>query len=135
MFRNRNPNDVGKVGLSACCTFMGPDMVNQQFAAQGLGQIKIYDQGYVDDTNTFVPYIPDGSVLIVGKRPDVSNVGNYTFTRNALGCSVTSGSWVKVVDSCDREVPRRITLHKGHNGVPIIEYPRAVVVLKTGCAM
>jgi len=131
--RNQNPNDVGKAGLSACCTFMGLDIVNQQFAAQGLPQLKVYDQGFVDEADNFQPYLPDGYVVVVGKRPGVDPIGHYQLTRNAVGCVESSGFWQKLVDTCDREVPRKITLFDGHNGGPAIEYPRAVVVLRTGC--
>ena len=134
LFRNTNRDDVGRVGLSACCTFMGPDQVNQQFAAQGLPQISIYDQGYVGDDRTFYPYIPNGRVVIVGTRPGGERIGNYRYTRNAVGCAVSSGPWVKTIDTCNREVVRKITVADGHNGGPALWYPRAVVVLETGCA-
>lgn len=134
LFRNTNANDVGKAGLSACCTFMGPDMINQQFAAQGLPQIAIYDDGYVDEDRTFYPYIPDGRVVVVGSRPGAERIGNYVYTRNAVGSPISSGPWVKTVDNVDRAVPRRIEVYDGHNGGPAIWYPRAVVVLDTGCA-
>jgi hypothetical protein len=38
------------------------------------------------------------------------------------------------VDNADRAVPRRIEVYDGHNGGPAIWYPRAIVVLETGCA-
>lgn len=133
LFKNRNPNDVGKAGLTACCTFMGLDMVQAQFAAQGLPKLEIYDQGYVDEAENFHPYIPDGYVVIIGCRPGNERIGNFWYTRNAVGCSITSGPWQKLVDTCDREVPRRVTLYDGFNGGPAIAYPRAVIVLRTGC--
>lgn len=133
LFKNMNPNDVGKAALTACCTFMSQDMINQQFAAQGLPQISIYDEGYVDEDSNFYPYIPDGYVAIIGCRPGNEPVGNYWYTRNAVGCSISSGPWMKLVDTCDREVPRRITIFDGHNGGPVINYPRQIVVLRTGC--
>lgn len=133
LFQNQNPNDVGKVGLSACCTFMGPDMVNQQFAAQGLPQLKIYDEGYVDDYGNFQPYIPDGYVVIVGRRPGGVPIGHFWLTRNAVGCEISKGFWQKIIDDCERAIPRKIGLYDGFNGGPAIEYPRAIVVLQTGC--
>lgn len=130
LMSNINPNDVGRVGLSACCVFMSPEQINQQFAAQGLPQIVIYDQGYVDDNGTFFPYIPDGYVIIVGCRPNNVPPGYYWLTRNAVGCSVSSGFWQKLHDTCDREVPRTITVLDGHNGGPALEYPRMVVSMR-----
>lgn len=133
LFRNQNPHDVGKAGLSACCTFMGPDMVNQQFAAQGLPKLEIYDEGYVDDYGNFRPYIPDGYVVVMGVRPGNVPLGHFYLTRNMVGCAVSSGFWQKLVDNCDREVPRKIAIYDGFNGGPAIEYPRAIAVLQTGC--
>lgn len=135
LFSNQNRNDIGKAGLSACCTFMGPDVVNAQFAAQGLGTVEVYDEGWVDEQRNFNLYIPDGYVVIVGARPGGTPVGHYWYTRNAVGCGITTGPWQKVVDTCEREVPREISVHRGHNGGPAIEYPRSVVILRTGCAV
>lgn len=129
LFRNQNPNDVGKAGLTACCTFMGLDIVNQQFAAQGLPQINIYDQGYIDDAGNFQPYIPDGKVVIVGCRPGGVPPGHYWLTRNMVNCGVNSGFWMKVHDNCEYAVPRKIMLYDGHNGGPGIEYVRQIVTL------
>lgn len=132
--QNQNTWDVGKTGLTACCTYMGLDVVNQQFAAQGLPQIAIYDEGYVDDNDSFYPYIPDGKVVFIGKRPGNVPIGHYIYTRNVIGCSTTSGPWMMLRDSCMfNEVPRYIKIHDGHNGGPAIEYPRAIIVLDTGC--
>lgn len=130
LFSNTNPSDVGRVGLSACCNFMGLDQINQQFLAQGLPQISIYDEGYVDDNGQFNLYIPDGYVIIVGCRPNGVPVGHYWLTRNAIGCSVTSGFWNKLIDTCSTEITRRIILAEGHNGGPALEYPRQLVVLR-----
>lgn len=130
LMSNTNPNDVGRVGLSACCVFMSPEQINQQFAAQGLPQIVIYDQGYVDDAGTFFPYIPDGYVIIVGCRPANVPPGYYWLTRNAVNCSVSSGFWQKLMDTCEREISRKITVADGHNGGPALEYPRMVVSMR-----
>ncbi len=130
LFANTNPLDVGRVGLSACCNFMSQEQINQQFAAQGLPQVVIYDEGYVDDNGGFNTYIPFGYVIVVGCRPAGVPAGHYWLTRNAVGCAISSGFWQKLTDTCDREVPRRIKIYDGHNGGPALEYPRMVVVLR-----
>lgn len=130
LFSNTNPADVGRVGLSACCNFMGIGQINEQFLAQGLPQIVIYDGGYMDDNNNFNVYIPDGYVIIVGCRPGDVPPGHYYLTRNAVGCTVDSGFWQMMIDNCGREIPRKIQLVDGHNGGPALEYPRQVVVLR-----
>lgn len=130
LFANTNPIDVGRIGLSACCTFMSPEMINQQFAAQGLPQIVVYDEGFLDDAGNFNTYIPFGVVIIVGCRPGGVPIGNFWLTRNAVGCSITSGAWQKMHDTCDREIIRKITVADGFNGGPALDYPRAIVVLR-----
>lgn len=130
LMSNTNRDDVGRVGLSACCTFMSLGQINEQFAAQGLPQIVIYDEGYLDDNGGFNTYIPFGYVIVVGCRPANVPVGHFWLTRNAVGCSVTSGFWQKLTDTCDREVPRHIKIYDGFNGGPALEYPRQLVVLR-----
>lgn len=130
LFSNTNPSDVGRVGLSACCNFMGLEQVNQQFLAQGLPQIVIYDEGYYDDNGNFNIYIPYGYVVIIGCRPNNVPVGHYWLTRNAIGCSISSGFWQKMIDTCATEITRRIIVADGHNGGPALEYPRMVAVLR-----
>lgn len=130
LFANQNPLDVGRIGLSACCNFMSIGMINQQFEAQGLPQVVIYDNGYVDDNDAFNVFIPFGYVVVVGCRPANVPVGNFWLTRNAVGCGISSGFWQKLTDTCDREVPRKIKIYDGFNGGPAIHYPRAIVVLR-----
>lgn len=130
LLANTNPFDIGRIGLSACCNVMSVDLINQQFAAQGLPQIVIYDQGWIDDNGVFNVFIPFGYVVIVGCRPNGVPVGHYWLTRNVVGCSVTSGFWQKIVDNCDLAPPRKISLYTGHNGTPVLEYGNAVVVLR-----
>lgn len=129
LFANTNTIDVGRIGLSACCTFMSPEMINQQFAAQGLPQIVVTDEGYLDDSGVFNTFIPFGKVIIVGCRPNNEPIGNYWLTRNAVGCSITSGFWQKLTDTCEMSVPRKIILYDGHNGGPALHYSRGIVVL------
>ena len=130
MLSNTNVQDIGRIGLSACCDFQSVERVNQQFLAQGLPQFVIYDQGFVNDNDSFQVYIPDGYVIIVGCRPNNVPVGHYWLTRNAAGCTVKSGFHQMIFDTCDRELPRKVSIHDGHNGGPALEYPRAVVVLR-----
>lgn len=135
LFSNQNPNDVGKVGLSACCDFMGPDMVNNQFAAQGLGSIEIYEGRYIDDNGQIQMYIPTGLVLAVGCRPNNDPLGHYYMTRNVMGCTVDSGPYMGIHDNCDNGMgeARRITVSDAHNGGPGLHYPDALCVIDTGC--
>jgi hypothetical protein len=133
LFSNQNVRDIGKQQLSACCTYMGPEVVNQQFRAQGLGTIEVYNNGYPDVNRNFQLYIPDGYVVVIGPRTTGEPIGHYYYTRAVVGCGVTSGPWDMIIDTCGREVPRSIRVHRGHNGGPALEFPRSVIVLRTGC--
>lgn len=133
MFANQNTWDLGKIGLAACCDVMGPDTINRKLNGQGLPGIRIVPDSQLSEDGTPFRVIPDGKVLIVGRRPSGVPIGHYWYTRNAVTCGVTSGPWTKIVDNCDQGVPRKIKIFDGHNGGPAIEYPRAVVVLETGC--
>lgn len=134
LLSNRNPNDLGRHALSACCEPMSLDVVTGAFQAQGLPLPQVYDQGYVDDAGNFHTYIPDGKIVIVGCRPGGARVGHYFYTRNAVDCSISSGPWQKIVDNCAYAVPREILVFDGHNGGPGLEYPRAIVTMDTGCS-
>lgn len=130
LFKNRNPFDVGRGIVSACCSLPGPEWFNQQFAAQGLARMEIYNGGYVDDSGNFQLYIPTGYVIIVGCRPGDVPPGHYYLTRNVVNCGVDSGFWQKIIDNCAMDFTRKIELGDGHNGGPALEYPRMVVVMR-----
>lgn len=108
-------------------------LVNKILLGANLPQIEIYDEGYKDGDGTWTPFIPTDSVVIVGKRATGESLGEYRKTINANNDPVGPGSYVQVVDSKTpgnpNPVPRRIDVHRGHNGGPVIYYPSAVVVL------
>lgn len=136
LMRNRNPNDLGNLQITACCelALFGMDAINRKMAANGLPRFEVYDEGFVDESGNFHTYIPDGRVIIMGRRPGDVPLGNYWMTRNMLGCSVDAGFYTMINDNCQTGgVPRKITITDGHNGGPAVHYPRAVVSLETGC--
>lgn len=137
LYRNRNPWDLGKHGQSACCDPMSLDKINESLRAQGLGSVVVYEGGWLDESDNFHTYIPDGKVVVIGCRPGNVDIGRYFLTRNAVDCAqrtgVGSGFWEFIFDNCGERPPRTIELHDGHNGGPAILYPRAIAVLETGC--
>jgi len=54
--------------------------INKILGVRGLPQIVVYDEGYVDENDTFVPFLADAEVIVVGQRPAGQNVGDFVST-------------------------------------------------------
>jgi hypothetical protein len=102
---------------------------NRLLAGENLPQIVIYDQGYLDETNTFQLFIPNNKVVVIGQRPAGQVVGQYRMVRNANNPGFAPGPYSQVVDNIDDGPPRSIAVHRGHNGGPILFYGTAMVVM------
>lgn len=129
LVRNTNTNDLAGRRTSGLQSVLTLNEINSVFAGENLPQIVIYDGGYLNDSSTFVPFIADDKVVVVGRRTDGASIGAYLMTRNANNPGMAPGAYQKVVDWGDKRVPRLIEVHDGHNGGPILEFPHAVVIL------
>jgi hypothetical protein len=140
MIANSNTSDLaGMIGRiyqmvsGGGNTIIDLAMVNKILVGADLPQIEIYDEGYVATGGTWTPFIADDVVVIIGQRQTGEPLGEYRRTINANNDPVGPGSYTKVVDSATEgnpnPVPRKIDVHRGHNGGPVIYYPSAVVVL------
>jgi len=126
LFTNTNNADIYGRRTAGLGTFNSETQLNMLFAGDGLPQIKIYDRGYIDETLTFQPFLPDGVVIVVGKRTDGAQIGEYLMTRNANNPGLAPGAYMRVVDDED-QIPRQIAVHDGHSGGPTLEFPSAIV--------
>lgn len=129
LLSNTNSADLGGRRLSGLMPVNGPVQVNQLLNMEGLPSIEVYDQGYLDDTGTFQLFVPNDRVVVLGARRDNDPIGAYVMTRNANNPGMAPGPYMKVVDNGDREVPRKIAVHDGHNGGPVLYHPAAIVVM------
>lgn len=131
MLENRNPNDLGRGSLSSCCNTVTLEWINGQLEAQGLGKIVVYDNRWIDDQGGIHLFIPSGTVIIKGQRPDANVAGHYYLTKVLNDCLEMKGDmqgmWYFFKDSCGEKITREIVVGAGHNGGPIIEYPEMVV--------
>ncbi len=125
---NTNPADFGGKRTQGLATIIGLAETNYVLLNEDLPQIVIYDDGYLNDSGTFVPFIADNTTVIVGRRLDGSPIGSYCQTRNVNNPDAAPGAYMKVVDD-ENEVPRQIAVHDGHNGGPTIAFPSAIVIL------
>lgn len=131
MISNTNSADLAgrrTAGLSLATVLSLAD-TNALFAGEDLPQIEIYDDGYLNDAGTFVPFIGDNIVVVVGKRQNGDIIADYAMTRNAQNPDLSPGAYMKVIDHGDEFVPRVIEIHDGHNGGPRIYHPGSIVVM------
>lgn len=128
---NTNPSDLGApTRQSNGSTMNSLEDMNKILIANDLPPAEVYDEGYLQEgTGTFIPFIPDGVVVLVGKRISGQPIGHYQMTRNANNPQLAPGAYTRVIDHGDERIPRLIEVHDGHNGGPTMEFPSAVVII------
>jgi hypothetical protein len=126
---NVNAADIYGRRTQGLGTYNSADQLNQLFAGDNLPGIQVYDQGYLNDAGTFVPFIPDNKVVVVGKRLTGEPVGAFRYTRNASNPNMAPGVYTRVMDFNETAVPRKIEVHRGFNGGYVIYFPSAIVVM------
>jgi hypothetical protein len=129
LFNNTNSADFGGRYSVLANTVRSLETANRILIGEDLPQIEIYDEGYLDDAGTFQLFIPNNKVVVIGQRPAGQTVGEYRLTRNANNPGMSPGAYMKVVDHGELVVPRRIDVHDGHNGGPILYFPSAIVIM------
>jgi hypothetical protein len=126
---NTNNADLYGRRVTGLATVNSPGQWAQLNAEDNLPQPVIYDEGYLDDSGTFHPFIPDNTVVVLGKRFNAAPLGRFVYTRNANNPNAGPGPYMRVIDTADYKVPRSIEVHDGYNGGPAIEYPGSVVLM------
>lgn len=123
---NSNNNDLAGRRVTGLLSPLNLEEINRIYAGEGLPQIVVHDDGYLNTAGSFVPFIANAQAVLFGARPGNQVVGDYAMTRNANNPNLEPGPYMKVVDEPD-EVPRNIVVHDGHNGGPRIYFPSAIV--------
>jgi hypothetical protein len=124
---NTNSADLYGRRVTGLATANNLKDINEILTNDDLPTVVIYDGGYLDDSSTFQLYIPNGKVVVIGKRPAGQNVGSYVMTRNVNTPNMAPGQYTFVADN--EKPPRSIQVHQGHNGGPIVRYPSAIVAM------
>ena len=127
LINNTNTDDLFGRRQDGLSTINNVGDVNHLLAGDDLPQIAIYDEGYLDDSAAFQPFIPDNKVLVVGKRPAGQFIGEYRMTRNINNPDLAPGAYSRVI--IEDHVPPTIEVHDGHSGGPVLWYPSAIVVM------
>lgn len=128
IFKNANASDLGGKRVSGGDTLNGPKATNDIFLDYDIPPIRIYNKGYKNAAGTWAPFIPDGKVLVVGKRLSGVRVGAYRYTINQVSLDARTGPYVFTKVRTDL-TPEVIEVHDGHNGGPILQYPGALIVV------
>ena len=135
---NANIDDIGGMraalgGIARTGTPISLDDANRIFTAQGVATIVMYDESYNRESDGALQlWIPDDVSVLVGRRSNGDPVGQYHMVRNVNNPGNNPGRYTKVIDNLDRDVPRQISVHQGHNGGHVIFYPSAIIRLEHG---
>lgn len=132
MLENANASDLfGRRRVNSFGPVDSADDFNKIANDAGLPNILEYSNGYIDQSNVFHPFVPNGKVIVIGYRPGGQLVGDYVMTRNAENPNLEPGQYSRVIDTLHTtgRPPRQIEVHNGHNGGPRIKYPSAVVYM------
>lgn len=129
MLSNTNSADLYGRRSTGLSTLNTQALVQDLLTGDGLPMIRVYDEGYLDDTNTFQLYIPNNIVVVVGRRSTGVPLGEWRYTRNANNEGGAPGAYVKVFDRSMTQVPATLEVHRGFNGGPVIYFPSAIVVM------
>ena len=139
MLANTNTSDLaGKLLMLVQVAVPGPvvgdlGMVNRVLAGQDLPEIVIHEGGYRATANAaLTPYIATDTVVLIGQRQMGEPLGEYRRCINANNSPIGPGSYATVWDSMVNDggrPPRKVEVHRGHNGGPVLYYPGGVCVL------
>ncbi len=56
------------------------EQVNKILVARGLPTIEVYDETWIDEAGDSQLFIPDGEIIVVGKRPGNQKIGDFCST-------------------------------------------------------
>lgn len=124
---NLNSNDLFGKRIGGGDTPISLRSLNSIFLDDDLPTVEEYDGGYLNDAGTFVPFIPNNKVVVVGERATGARIGEYQMTRNANNPNAAPGPYTRVI--VEEKPPIKVEVHDGHNGGPALFFPSAVVVM------
>jgi len=128
LLSNTNATDLFGKRDQNQSTISGLDALNKILISADLPEVVEYDGGYFDESGTWQTFLPDNTVIIVGRRNTGSPIMDYCLVRNVHNPNLAPGQYTRVVDEPER-IPRVIEVHNGHNGGPRIYQPGSVCVL------
>ena len=91
-------------------------------------ELGIYDEGYINGSGTWTPYLPDGKVLIAG-RPAIGAgiLGNFALTPSEYN-NFAPGIFVNILHQ-DAGDPPSFRIIGGYNGLPVHHFDDGAAVV------
>lgn len=133
LLANTNAADLGGKRTSGLANILSMTEVNNVLGGEDLPRIVIHDDTYQDDANATQLFIPNGVVVIIGRRASGARIMDYAMTRNANNPDSAPGPYVAVVDHASdgpgKQVPPVIEVHDGHNGGPRLYLPSSIIIM------
>lgn len=129
LLANTNPNDLGARLAAGVVPVTSVESMNAILAREDLPNAVVYDDGYYDDTNTWTQWIPNGKVLVVGRRANGAAVGSFRYTFNVNNPGGEPAPYTRVIDRTSDTIPAEVEVHDGFNGGPVIMFPGTLVVM------
>lgn len=129
MLSNTNAADLYGRRSAGLSTLNTMQLVNQLWAGEGLPVINVYDDGYQNDSNAFVNFIPDGYVIVFGRRDTGERIGQFSITRNANTSPPGQPAPYAMVNESTKP-PKTIRVDSGFNGAPEVHFGNSIVVMK-----
>lgn len=127
LIKNTNNADLFGRRTTGLATIENVNQLNALVAGDDLPTVVIHDDNYRDDTTAVQMFVPNNTVVVIGKRTLGDPVGEYRMTRNASNPGMAPGPYMAVKDNQD--TPRQIKVHDGHNGGPVVFQPAAIVIM------
>lgn len=143
MINNTNASDLDGRRDMYGATLNNLPAISNYFKNQGLPGVEIYDEGYQNQpvagpiTNVaqqFTKYISNGVGTCIGKRPNGEPVGHNIRAICANNIDNAPGIYSFINNyglgiNAPKEVPARLEINMGYNGMPVVEYPSAVCAI------
>ena len=129
---NTNPNDLAGRRTQGLGSVLSLELANVLLMGEDLPKITICEDFYLDDASSnygnFVMFIPNGVVVVLGKRQRNVRIADWAWTRNANNPGSAPGPYVWVYET--PKPPRRVEVHRGFNGGIRLYFPAAIIVMK-----
>ena len=139
--KNANAADINGKRLRYGETINGEDQLSEILTENSLPPVMVYDEvWYADPPGSNPPttpaatrFIPNGKIVLVGRRVDGEPVGEYSLTRAAQNEKSGPGEWYQVEDRRAND-PCQIIMRAGHNGGPVAYYSEAIAVINAAAS-
>lgn len=129
LLANTNAADLGGKRTSGLANILSISETNNVLGGEDLPAIRIWDDGYKDDSGVFHRFIANGVVAIVGQRMGGAKIMDMALTRNGNNENSAPGAYAFVKDRRGETVPPTVEIHDGFNGGLRIFFPSALIIM------